>query len=69
MNTNCICVFFYILELLERVLLRFGCADTDEKLEAAIKKFLAPVLIKIETPHQAVKNKVTNTRILNFEFT
>ncbi|XP_055592523.1 proteasome-associated protein ECM29 homolog isoform X3 [Uranotaenia lowii] len=46
------------LELLERVLLRLGCADTDEQLQNTVTKFLTPVLIKITSPHEAVRKKV-----------
>lgn len=47
-----------LLELLERVLLRLGCVDTDEQLENTILKFLPPVLEKITSPHEAVRLKV-----------
>lgn len=47
-----------ILELLERVLLRLGCADTDEKLEACVGRFLTPVILKITSPNDIVRNKV-----------
>ncbi|EDV56365.1 proteasome-associated protein ECM29 homolog [Drosophila erecta] len=46
------------IELLERVLLRLGNADSDEKLEAAVGKFLAPVILKMNSPHNAVRTKV-----------
>ncbi|XP_058466922.1 proteasome-associated protein ECM29 homolog [Malaya genurostris] len=46
------------LELLERVLLRLGCADTDEQLQNTVTKFLTPVLIKITSPHEGVRKKV-----------
>uniref|UniRef100_A0A1I8MU05 Proteasome-associated protein ECM29 homolog n=1 Tax=Musca domestica TaxID=7370 RepID=A0A1I8MU05_MUSDO len=46
------------IELLERVLLRLGCADTDEKLEACVGRFLTPVILKITSPHDTVRNKV-----------
>ncbi|XP_053690406.1 proteasome-associated protein ECM29 homolog [Sabethes cyaneus] len=46
------------LELLERVLLRLGCADTDEQLQNTVNKFLTPVLIKITSPHEGVRKKV-----------
>ncbi|XP_068144819.1 proteasome-associated protein ECM29 homolog [Drosophila tropicalis] len=46
------------IELLERVLLRLGNADTDEKLEAAVSKFLTPVILKINSPHNVVRTKV-----------
>ncbi|XP_055855013.1 proteasome-associated protein ECM29 homolog [Episyrphus balteatus] len=46
------------IELLERVLLRLGVADTDEKLEATVGRFLTPVIIKITSPHDNVRMKV-----------
>ncbi|KAI9579486.1 proteasome-associated protein ECM29 homolog [Glossina fuscipes] len=46
------------IELLERVLLRLGCANTDEKLEACVGRFLTPVILKIISPHENVRNKV-----------
>nr|XP_014085277.2 proteasome-associated protein ECM29 homolog [Bactrocera oleae] len=46
------------IELLERVLLRLGCADSDEKLEAIVVRFLTPVILKISSPHDAVRTKV-----------
>lgn len=51
-------LFLMILELLERVLLRLGCADTDEKLEACVGRFLTPVILKITSPNDTVRNKV-----------
>uniref|UniRef100_A0A1S4H7M0 Uncharacterized protein n=1 Tax=Anopheles gambiae TaxID=7165 RepID=A0A1S4H7M0_ANOGA len=46
------------LELLERVLLRLGFADTDEQLQTTVTKFLTPVLIKITSPNENVRKKV-----------
>ncbi|XP_036334369.1 proteasome-associated protein ECM29 homolog [Rhagoletis pomonella] len=46
------------IELLERVLLRLGCADSDDKLEAIVGRFLTPVILKITSPHDAVRTKV-----------
>lgn len=45
-------------ELLERVLLRLGCADTDEQLQHTVLKFLPPVLEKITSSQEAVRLKV-----------
>lgn len=50
----------FFKELLERVLLRLGCADSDEKLEAIVVRFLTPVILKISSPHDAVRTKVYN---------
>jgi len=48
-----------LAELLERVLLRLGNADSDEKLEATVGKFLAPVILKMNSPHNAVRTKAS----------
>ena len=44
--------------LLERVFLRIGSADSDEKLENVLKKFLAPVLVKLSSQQDGVRKKV-----------
>jgi proteasome component ECM29 len=49
---------FFILVLLERVLLKLGLTETDEQLEQQLNKFLAPVLLKIVSPHEEVRKKV-----------
>ncbi|XP_078353041.1 LOW QUALITY PROTEIN: proteasome adapter and scaffold protein ECM29-like [Oculina patagonica] len=46
------------LELLERVFLRVASAETDEQLEKTVNNFLCPLLLKVASPHQEVKNKV-----------
>ncbi|EDW31715.1 GL11265 [Drosophila persimilis] len=46
------------IELLERVLLRLGNTDSDEKLETTVGKFLTPVILKINSPHNEVRTKV-----------
>lgn len=46
------------LELLERVFLRVASAETDEQLEKTVGNFLSPLLLKVASPHQEVKNKV-----------
>ncbi|XP_050523366.1 proteasome adapter and scaffold protein ECM29 isoform X2 [Daktulosphaira vitifoliae] len=46
------------LMLLERVFYRIGSADTDEQLSACINNFLVPVLQKLSSSHESVKNKV-----------
>ena len=45
-------------DLLERVFLRLGHVDTDEKLEEFAKKFLTPVLLKLSSQNEDVKRKV-----------
>ena len=44
--------------LLERVFLRLGSAETDEQLEAALAKFLAPALLKLASQADGVRKKV-----------
>ena len=60
------CVPYHIIfihnvaELVERVFLKFVLADTDEKLEKSFDTFLTPVLLKLGSKSEAVKNKVQN---------
>ncbi|KAH0956005.1 hypothetical protein HN011_009526 [Eciton burchellii] len=44
--------------LLERVFLRLGSAETDEQLQAAVCKFLPPVLLKLSSSQEGVRKKV-----------
>ncbi|KAH9265590.1 hypothetical protein BASA84_001594 [Batrachochytrium salamandrivorans] len=46
------------IELLENVELRMALADTDIKFEKIILNFLAPVLLKLDSPHDVVRQKV-----------
>ncbi|KAI9197483.1 proteasome stabiliser-domain-containing protein [Polychytrium aggregatum] len=46
------------LALLETVELRLALADTDEKFEKNVATFLAPVILKLDSPNEAVRNKV-----------
>ncbi|XP_070562742.1 proteasome adapter and scaffold protein ECM29-like isoform X2 [Ptychodera flava] len=46
------------LELLERVFLRVGSAETDEQLQNVVSKFLAPVLLKLSSQQEGVRKKV-----------
>ncbi|CAG8551871.1 6468_t:CDS:10 [Diversispora eburnea] len=48
------------IELLENVELRFALAETDAQLEKTLTIFLSPVLIKLGSPHEAVRSKVMN---------
>lgn len=50
--------FVVFTELLERVFLRVASAETDEQLERTVGTFLSPLLLKVASPHQDVKNKV-----------
>lgn len=47
-----------MIVLLERVFLRLGSVETDEQLQAAICKFLPPVLLKLSSSQEAVRKKV-----------
>lgn len=51
------------VELLERVFLRVASAETDEQLEKTVGNFLSPLLLKVASPHQEVKNKVNKYKI------
>ncbi|WEW60337.1 proteasome component M29 [Emydomyces testavorans] len=46
------------LSLISKVELRIALADSDEKLEALLKTYLAPLLLKLASEHVAVRNKV-----------
>ncbi|XP_062509489.1 proteasome adapter and scaffold protein ECM29-like [Corticium candelabrum] len=46
------------LVLLERVFLRLTAAETDEKLQQVLGRFLAPVLLKLASQNEAVKKRV-----------
>ncbi|BFY99626.1 hypothetical protein BsWGS_02666 [Bradybaena similaris] len=46
--------------LVERVFLRIGSAESDEQLETALGKFLAPLLLKLNSPSEDVRSKVLN---------
>ena len=57
------------LSLVGKVEMRIALADSDTKLESALKTYLAPLLLKLASEHQSVRNKVVtvcqhvNTRI------
>lgn len=46
------------LLLVERVFLRIGSAATDDALQEELHKFLAPVILKLASPHESVRKKV-----------
>ena len=46
------------LQLLERVFLRLGLAETDEQLQESVSKFLPPVLLKLNSGNEGVRKKV-----------
>ncbi|KAK7202453.1 proteasome stabiliser-domain-containing protein [Myxozyma melibiosi] len=57
------------LALVNKVEMRIALASTDAKLESLLKVYLAPLLLKLISPHPAVRNKVVsicnhiNTRV------
>ncbi|KAK9386524.1 proteasome stabiliser-domain-containing protein [Lipomyces mesembrius] len=57
------------LSLVNKVEMRIALANTDEKLESLLKVYLAPLLLKLASPHEQVRSKVVsicnhiNTRI------
>ena len=52
----CVCV---CVELLERVFLRLGMAESDSQLESALARFLPAVLLKTASTSSAVQTKVS----------
>lgn len=53
------------LELVGKVEMRIALAK-DEKLESLLKVYLPPVLLKLGSEHQAVRNKVIYLGLLIF---
>ncbi|KAF2156972.1 ARM repeat-containing protein [Myriangium duriaei CBS 260.36] len=57
------------LSLIGKPELRIALADSDEKLQNTLKTYLAPLLLKLASPHASVRNKIIsvcshiNTRI------
>lgn len=46
------------LSLVGKVEMRIALADSDSKLETTLKTYLAPLILKLASEHQAVRNKV-----------
>lgn len=46
------------LSLVSKVELRIALTDTETKLRNVLKTYLAPLLLKLASPHVAVRNKV-----------
>ena len=46
------------LNLIGKVELRIALTDSDVKLESILKTYLAPLLLKLSSPHVSVRNKV-----------
>ena len=53
------------IELLERVFLRMGAVETDEQLQQTVDKFLCPVINKLVSPFQSVRDKVSAKHFVN----
>ncbi|KAK9476373.1 proteasome stabiliser-domain-containing protein [Lipomyces japonicus] len=59
------------LALVDKVEMRIALANSDAKLESLLKVYLAPLLLKLGSPHDSVRKKVVsicshiNTRIKN----
>lgn len=57
------------LSLIGKVEMRIALADSDEKLSTILNTYLAPLLLKLASEHQSVRNKVisvcqhVNTRV------
>ena len=51
------------LDLLERIFLRLGNAETDQQLEESIGKFLVPILMKLENKYKSVQDKVRRSSV------
>ena len=49
------------LNLVLKLELRIGNADTDEKLQKLLQTFLAPLILKLASEHVSVRNKVIST--------
>ena len=52
------------LALVEKVEMKIALAK-DEKLESLLKVYLAPLLLKLGSDHQSVRNKVSIRTCLN----
>ncbi|KAK9463258.1 proteasome stabiliser-domain-containing protein [Lipomyces oligophaga] len=48
------------LALVNKVEMRIALASTDAKLESLLRVYLAPLLLKLASPHEAVRNKVVS---------
>lgn len=46
------------IELVEKVDLRFALADTEDKFQNVLTTFLPPLLLKLASPHEAVRKQV-----------
>lgn len=46
------------LALVGKVEMRIALSDSDQKVEAVLKTYLAPLLLKLASEHASVRNKV-----------
>lgn len=46
------------LALVGKVEMRIALSDSDQKVEAMLKTYLAPLLLKLASEHASVRNKV-----------
>ena len=46
------------LALVGKVEMRIALSDSDQKIEAMLKTYLAPLLLKLASEHASVRNKV-----------
>lgn len=53
------------LALVGKVEMRIALTDTDAKLEAILKTYLAPLLLKLASENVAVRNKVSSSHTLH----
>lgn len=56
----CIKTTFIVVhaELLERVFLRIGVAESDDQLQKCLFQFLTPTILKAASQHKSVQSKV-----------
>lgn len=54
------------LSLVNKVELRIALADTETKLQNLLKLYLAPLLLKLGSPHASVRNKARAHYMINF---
>jgi proteasome component ECM29 len=53
------------LALVGKVEMRIALTDTDAKLEAILKTYLAPLLLKLASENVTVRNKVSSSHALS----
>jgi len=51
------------LSLVGKVEMRIALADGDQKLQATLNTYLAPLLLKLASEHMSVRNKVCDTNL------